>query len=152
MGNLIYYCFAALDIKDNFKTYPFESSLLGSRLFTRLRLLDAPAVLFLWEICPRHASYQWMLSCWSLLHIFQRWLAAIKWQQARGFVTFQDSSTLQYRVIADGRTSSNMSHHQSMILTALTAYASTFTQLWADPVLVHNNLIWTSPSPAHLFH
>jgi hypothetical protein len=150
--NFIYYCFAALNIKENFKTCPFKSSLLGSRLFTWLGLLDAPAVLFLWGRSPKDASYQWMLSCWSLPHIFQRWLAAIKWQHTRGFVTVQDSSTLQYRVIPDGRTSSNMSHHQSMILTALTAYASTFTQLWADPVLVHNNLIWTSPSPAHLFH
>jgi hypothetical protein len=99
VGNLIYYCFAALDIKENFTTCPFESSLLGSRLFTWLHLLDAPAVLFLWDRCPRHASYQWMLSCRSLLHIFQRWLAAIKWQQTRGFATVQDSSTLQYRVI-----------------------------------------------------
>jgi hypothetical protein len=134
-GNLIYYCFAALDIKENYKTCPFESSLL--RLFTWLCLLaDALAVLFLWEQCPRHASYQRMLSCWSLLHIFQRWLAAIKWQQTRGFATVQDSSTLQYRVIADGRTSSNISHHQSTILTALAAYNnSTFTQLLADRVL-----------------
>jgi hypothetical protein len=102
IGNLIYYCFAALDIKESFKTCPFESSLLGSCLFTWLCLLDAPAALFPREPCPWHASYQWMLSCWSLLHIFQRWLAAIKWQQTRGFATVQDSSTLQYRVIADG--------------------------------------------------
>jgi hypothetical protein len=45
--NLIYYCFASLDIKENFKTCPFEPSLLGSRLFTWLHLLNAPAVLFL---------------------------------------------------------------------------------------------------------
>jgi hypothetical protein len=45
-----------------------------------------------------------------------------------------------------------MSHHQSTILTALAAYDRTFTQLWADRVLVHNNLIWTSPPPAQLFH
>jgi hypothetical protein len=71
VGNLICYCFASFDIKENFKTCPFESSLLGSRLFNWLHLLDSPAVLFLWEQCPRHASYQWMLSCWSLLHSFQ---------------------------------------------------------------------------------
>jgi hypothetical protein len=83
---------------------------------------------------------------------FQLWLlAAIKWQQTQGFATVQDSSTLQYRVIANGRTSSNMSHCQSTILTSLAAYHSTFTQLWADRVLVHNDLIWTSPPPAHLF-
>jgi hypothetical protein len=93
-----------------------------------------------------------MLSCWSLLPIFQRWLAAIKWQQTRGFATVQDSSTLQYMVIADGPTSLNMSHCQSTILTALAAHNSTFTQLWAYHVLVHNDLIWTSPPPAHLFH
>jgi hypothetical protein len=83
---------------------------------------------------------------------FQRWLAAIKWQQTRSFATVQDSSTLQYRVIADGWTSSSMSHQQSTILTALAAYDSTFTQLWADCVLIHSDLIWTSPPPAHLFH
>jgi hypothetical protein len=46
-----------------------------------------------------------------------------------------------------------MSNCQSIILTAaLAAYDSTFTQLWTDRVLVHNDLIWTSPPPAHLFH
>jgi hypothetical protein len=71
VGNLIYYCCAALNIKESFKTRPFKSSLLGtSRLFTWLCLLNAPAVLFLSERCPRHASYQLMLLCWSLLHIF----------------------------------------------------------------------------------
>jgi hypothetical protein len=45
-----------------------------------------------------------------------------------------------------------MSHRQSTILTAFAAYDTTFTQLWADRVLVHRDLIWTSPPPAHLFH
>jgi hypothetical protein len=45
-----------------------------------------------------------------------------------------------------------MSHHdQSTILTALAAYDSTFTQLWADRVLVHNDLILASPPTAYLF-
>jgi hypothetical protein len=75
-------------------------------------------------------------------------MAAIKWLHTLNFASVQDFSSLQYRVIAAGWTSSkNMSHRQSTILTALAAYDSTFTQLWADHVLVHNDLIWTSPPP-----
>jgi hypothetical protein len=51
IGNLIVHCFGALDIKENFLYCPFALSLLGSHL--------------------EQASYQWMLSCWSLLFIFQ---------------------------------------------------------------------------------
>jgi hypothetical protein len=47
VGNLIYYFFASVNIKENFQTCPFKSSLFGSRLFTWLHLLDSPAVLFL---------------------------------------------------------------------------------------------------------
>jgi hypothetical protein len=54
--------------------------------------------------------------------------------------------------MADGQSASNMYHRHSAILIALAAYGCTFTQLWPNCVLVHNNLIWTSPSPAHLFH
>jgi hypothetical protein len=106
--NLVYFCFAAKDIKENFLTCPFQSSILGSRLHNWLQLLDAPAILFLWERCPCQASYQWMLSCWTLLHIFQRWITAIKWQPMQGFTTVQDSCSMQYHLIADSRTATSM--------------------------------------------
>jgi hypothetical protein len=43
-----------------------------------------------------------MLSCWSLLNVFKRWLEAVRWQPARGFATVQDSLMLKYQIIADG--------------------------------------------------
>jgi hypothetical protein len=66
IGNLIFHCFGALDIKENFLDCPFALSLLGSRLEQWLCLLDLPQVQVLWEKTSCTASYQWMLSCWSI--------------------------------------------------------------------------------------
>jgi hypothetical protein len=96
VGTLIFYSFTALDIKESFITCPFHSSLLGSRLWSWLELLNGSAVFLLWDKFPRTVSYQWMLSCWSLLNLFKHWLEAVCWQPAHGFVTVQDSVTLQY--------------------------------------------------------
>jgi hypothetical protein len=94
VGTLIFYSFAALDIKTSFTECPFRSSLLGSRLWLWLELLNDSAVLLLWDKFPRTVSYQWLLSAWTLLNVFKRWLEEMRWQPARGFATVQDSATL----------------------------------------------------------
>jgi hypothetical protein len=74
VGTLIFYSFVTLDIKESFKDCPFWASLLGSRLWSWLELLNDSAVLLLWDKFPRTVSYQWMLSYWSLLNVFKRCL------------------------------------------------------------------------------
>jgi hypothetical protein len=79
VGTLIFYSFATLDIKESFTECPFQSLLLGSQLWAWLELLNNSAVLLLWDKFPRTVSYQWLLSCWSLLNVFKRWLEAVCW-------------------------------------------------------------------------
>lgn len=78
VGMLIFYSFAMLGIKEFFTECP-SSLLLGSWLWAWLELLNNSAVLL-----PCTVSYQWMLSCWSLLNVFKQWLEAVCWQPARG--------------------------------------------------------------------
>jgi hypothetical protein len=89
-----------------------------------------------------------MLSYWSLLNVFKRWLEAVRWQPARGFATFQDSLTLKYQIIADGNIVTASAGRRSTILTTLQAYDSTFHNLWSNRIMVHNNMLWTLPPPA----
>jgi hypothetical protein len=151
VGTLIFYSFAALDIKESFTACPFRSSLLGSRIWAWLELLNDSAVLLLWDKFPRTVSYQWMLSCWSLLNVFKRWLEAVRWQPARGFATVKDSITLQYQVIADGNIVAATAGRSSTILTTLSAYDSSFHDVWSNRVMVHNDMLWTIPPPADHF-
>jgi hypothetical protein len=92
-----------------------------------------------------------MLSCWSLLNVFKRWLEAVRWQPARGFATVQDLLTLRYQIIADGNIVSATAGHPSAFLTTLSAYDSTFHDIWSNRVMVHNDMIWTIPPPADHF-
>jgi hypothetical protein len=151
VGTLIFYSFAALDIKESFRDCPFRASLLGSRLWSWLELLNISAVLLLWDKFPRTVSYQWMLSYWSLLNVFKRWLEAVRWQPARGFVTVQDSLTLKYQIIADGNIVTASAGCPSTIFTTLQAYDSTFHDLWSNRIMVHNDMLWTLPPPADHF-
>jgi hypothetical protein len=97
------YSFMALGIKEFFTECPFCSFLLSSRIWSWLELLNNLAVLLLWDkFLHDTVSYQWMLSCWSLLNVFKCWLKAVRWQPARGFAMVKDAITLQYQIIADG--------------------------------------------------
>jgi hypothetical protein len=92
-----------------------------------------------------------MLSCWSLLNVFKRWLEAVRWQPARGFATVQDSASLLFQVIADGAISSGAAGRSSTILTTLSAFDSSFHDLWSNRIMVHNDMLWTLPPPADHF-
>jgi hypothetical protein len=100
---------------------------------------------------PIIVSYQWMLSCWPLLNVFKRWIKAVRWQPAQGFATVQDSTTLQYQIIADGNIAAAKTNQSSTILTTLSAYDTSFQDLWPNRVMVHNNMLWTLPPPEDHF-
>jgi hypothetical protein len=141
-----------LDIKENFLTCPFASSLLGSRLERWLRLLDLPQVQVLWEKNRRTTSYQWILSSWSLLSIFQKWIATVKWLASRGFANVQDTHTQHYRVIADGSLSSAGPNGRPILLNpTLEAFDTSFHDTWAHQIIIHNDPIWTNPPPPDQF-
>jgi hypothetical protein len=85
------------------------------------------------------------------LNVFKRWLEAVRWQPARGFATVQDSTTPQYQIIADGNIAATNTSHSSTILTTLSAYDSSFQDLWSNRVMVHNDMLWTLPPPKDHF-
>jgi hypothetical protein len=145
VGTLIFYSFAMLDIKESFIDCRFRSLLLGSCLWAWLELL------LLWAKFPRTVSYQWMLSCWSLLNVFKRWLEAVCWQPAQGFATVQDTATLRYQVIADGNITAGSAGRSSTILTTLSAYDNSFHDLWSNRVMVHNDMLWTLSASSGTF-
>jgi hypothetical protein len=76
----------------------------------------------------------------------------VRWQPARIFATMQDSITLQYQVVTNGNiASAQLTSHSLSILTTLGAYDSSFHNLWSNPIMVHNDMVWNLPPPADHF-
>jgi hypothetical protein len=93
-----------------------------------------------------------MLSCWSLLFIFQKWISTVKWLASRGFATVQDTHTQQFRVIADGSVSSGGPNgHPTMLLPMLEAFDASFNDIWAHRIIIHNDSLWTHLPPPDQF-
>jgi hypothetical protein len=58
---------------------------------------------------------------------------------------------LEYQIIADGNIVAATAGSPSTILTTLSAYDSTFHDLWSNCVMVHDDMIWTLPLPWTFF-
>jgi hypothetical protein len=93
-----------------------------------------------------------MLSSWSLLSIFQKWIATVKWLASRGFVTVQDTHTQHYRVIADSSLSSaGPSGRPTMLAPTLEAFDAHLHDIWDHRIIIHNDPSWANPPPMDQF-
>jgi hypothetical protein len=91
LGYMIPLLFRMIDMKDDFLTSRFDTSILGQRLQQWSTLTDSRAIHHLWIENPRLLSFLWFSTLREMLFIVHCWIKAQRFHSEQGFFAAMDA-------------------------------------------------------------
>ncbi len=101
IATMVHLLFAMIDMKPDFATSPFDSSILGTRISLWSQLPGLIPINSLWNAHPASVTFYWFNSLRELLHIFHCWIKAQRYHQTQGFTTASDSQGAMHIQLVD---------------------------------------------------
>jgi hypothetical protein len=132
LDNMIPLLFRMINMKQDFITSPFDSSVLGTRLQQWSTLTDNPAIHHLWIGNPRLLTYLWFSTLREALFIIHCWAKAQRFHSAQGFFSATDTVHGSTRIVLTDTFPSHIPGQTTTLMEAFHRYDLQFSARWYD--------------------
>jgi hypothetical protein len=140
-----------IDMKDDFLTSQFDSSILGQQLIQWSTLTDSPAIHHLWMENPRLLSFLWFSTLQEMLFIVHCWIKAQRIHSDQGFFSATDAVRGSQRLLIVDTFPSHIPGQTTTLLDGFTRYDLHFATRWYDVAYSPHDLTWRSQPPQDQF-
>jgi hypothetical protein len=151
LGYMVPLLFRMIDMKDDFLTSRFDSSILGQRLQQWSTLTDSPAIHHLWIENPRLLSFLWLSTLREMLFIVHCWIKAQRFHSEQGFFSATDAINGSQRLLIADTFPSHIPGQNTTLIDAFARYDLQFAARWYDAAYSPHDATWRSQPPPDQF-
>jgi hypothetical protein len=151
LGDLVVLLFRMADMKPDFITSPFDSSIMGQRLLQWSKLADSSAIHHLWEQHQRLLTFLWFDTLREILHIVHCWVKAQRFHCSQGFQSATDAATGSQRLLVTGSFPSHIPGQTTTLVEAFARYDSQFVARWYQQAYTPYDPTWQAEPPRDQF-
>jgi hypothetical protein len=150
IAKMVHLLFAMIDMKPDFATSTFDTSVLGTRLSLWCQLPGLIPINSLWNTHPASATFYWFHSLRELFQIFHSWVKAQRFHITQGFNYARDSQGTVSLVLVD-TLPSHIPGQSTHLMEALARYDMQFQQRWYTQAFTISDPIWAAVLPRDHF-
>jgi hypothetical protein len=150
IAKMVHLLFAMIDMKPDFATSTFDTSVLGTRLSLWCQLPGLIPINSLWNAHPASATFYWFHSLRELLQIFHSWVKAQRFHITQGFNYARDSHGTVSLVMVD-TLPSHIPGQSTHLMEALAHYDMQFQQRWYTQAFTISDPLWSAAPPGDHF-
>jgi hypothetical protein len=150
IAKMVHLLFAMIDMKPDFATSTFDTSVLGTRLSLWCQLPGLIPINSLWNTHPASATFYWFHSLRELLQIFHSWVKAQRFHITQGFNYARDSHGTVSLVLVD-TLPSHIPGQSTHLMEALARYDMQFQQRWYTQAFTISDPLWAAVLPIDHF-
>jgi hypothetical protein len=151
LGYMVPLLFRMIDMKDDFLTSRFDSSILGQRLQQWSTLTDSPAIHHLWIENPRLLSFLWLSTLREMLFIVHCWIKAQRFHSEQEFFSATDAINGSQRLLIADTFPSHIPGQNTTLIDAFARYDLQFAARWYDAAYSPHDATWRSQPPPDQF-
>jgi hypothetical protein len=140
LGDLVLLLFRMIDMKPNFLTSSFDSSILGQRLLQWNKLADSLAIHHLWEQNQHLLTFLWFDTLREILHIAHCWIKAQSFHRSQGFQSATDAGDGRQRLLVTSTFPLHILGQTTTLVEAFTRYNLQFVACWYQQVAIQSVL------------
>jgi hypothetical protein len=150
IAKMVHLLFSMIDMKPDFATSTFDTSVLGTRLSLWCQLPGLIPINSLWNSHPASATFYWFHSLRELLQIFHSWVKAQRFHVSQGFNYARDSQGTVSLVLVD-TLPSHIPGQSTHLMEALDRYDMQFQQRWYTQAFTISDPLWAATLPSDHF-
>jgi hypothetical protein len=150
VGCMVQLLFRMIDMKPDFQTSTFDTSLLGHRLLQWSNLPDSAAIHHIWKENPRLLTFLWFSTLREALAIMHTWIKAQRFHSSLGFYSATNAVLGGQCLLLADSFPSHIPGHTTTLVAAFAKYDLQFTARWYDAALSPYDQTWKAlPPPDH---
>jgi hypothetical protein len=151
LGDLVMLLFRMADMKPDFITSAFDSSIMGQRLLQWSKLADSSAIHHLWEQHQRLLTFLWFDTLREILHIVHCWVKAQRFHPSQGFQTATDAIDGGQRLLITDSFPSHIPGQTTTLVEAFARYDIQFVSRWYQQAYSPYDPSWKAVPPLDQF-
>jgi hypothetical protein len=151
LGYMVPLRFRMMDMKPDFLTSSFDSSVLGQRLLQWSTLPDSPTIHHLWVENPRLLTFLWFSTLREALFIMHSWVKAQRFHSEQGFHTATDTALGTERLLIADTFPSHIPGQTTTLMEAFSRYDLQFAARWYEAAYSTHDPNWRSQPPPDQF-
>jgi hypothetical protein len=153
LGFMVNLLFKMIDMKEDFVTSTFDSSVLGQRLRQWSTLTDSAAIHHIWTENPRLLTFLWFSTLREALSITHNWVKAQRFHSSLGFYSATNPIQGEQCLLLSDSFPSHIPGQTTTLVDAFTRYDQQFAARWYDAALSPYDPTWKSlPPPDQFVH
>jgi hypothetical protein len=150
IAKMVHLLFAMIDMKPDFATSTFDTSVLGTRLSLWCQLPGLIPINSLWNAYPASATFYWFHSLRELFQIFHSWVKAQRFHPTQGFNYARDSQGTVSLLLVDALPL-HIPGQSTHLMEALARYDMQFQQRWYTQAFTILDPLWAAAPPGDHF-
>jgi hypothetical protein len=151
LGDLVLLLFCMIDMKHDFLTSSFDSSILGQRLLQWSKLADSSAIHHLWEQNQRLLTFLWFDTLREILHIVHCWIKAQRFHRSQGFQSATAPGDGSQRLIVTSTFPLHIPGQTTTLVEAFARYDLQFVARWYQQAYSPYDPSWKALPPQDQF-
>lgn len=151
LGTMVQLLFQMMDMKPDFLTSTFDSSLLGQRLLQWSNLTDSAAIHHIWKENPRLLTFLWFGTLRDVLAIMHSWVKAQRFHGSLGFYSASNVIQGGQCLLLTDSFPSHIPGQTTSLVEAFARYDMQFAARWYDAALSPYDPTWKSNPPSDQF-
>jgi hypothetical protein len=151
LGFMVQLLFRMLDMKPDFMTSTFDSSILGRRILQWSNLTDSAAIHHIWKENPRLLTFLWFGTLREALSIMHTWVKAQRFHGSLGFYSATNAIQGSNCLLLTDSFPSHVPGQTTTLIDAFQRYDSQFAARWYDAALSPYDPTWQSKPPPDQF-
>jgi hypothetical protein len=151
LGYMVPLLFQMIDMKDNFLTSCFNSSVLGHHLQQWSTLTNSPAIHHLWIENPCLLSFLWFSTLREMLFIIYCWIKAQYFHSKQGFFSATDAIHGSQQILIADTFLSHIPGQNTALIDAFARYNLQFATRWYNATYSPHDPTWCSQPPPDQF-
>jgi hypothetical protein len=151
LGYMVQLLFRMLDMKPDFLTSTFDSSILGQRILQWSNLTDSAAIHHIWKENPRLLTFLWFGTLREALSIMHTWVKAQRFHGSLGFYSATNPIQGGTCLLLTDSFPSHVPGQTTTPNEAFARYDLQFAARWYDAALSPYDPTWQSKPPPDQF-